>query len=214
MNYFDKELKMIQANVPDSRHIFKERHYDFTPLTEALKGYIKNFGAGNSWTSDQLDAHWCSVVGLAQHYMPAHVAQHYCNSGESFAPQGDDTPPTFKEKVLRRSLEFYNGISKKTERWWFGCAVDARILGSGSMPDSGSSPGFDFGVLRWDTVGCGGRMPPRASSTFLRGGRVDLTALMVLCKVRTHDALKLKQLIDSLQKPETGSDLARCAVQQ
>lgn len=195
----DDELKLIEKNVPDSRHIFREKHYDFTPLTEALEVYVKSFDFGNNWKLNQRETHWCTVVGLAQHYAPAHVAQHYCNPDESFDPKNNYTPPTFKEKVLKRVLTFYHWSSAtadNTEPWWPSSGVS--LSGSNVLS-------LDFGIFR---AGCW--RARRDSGQMLAGfSRADLTALTALCKVRTDDARELKQLLDSLQKPGTGSEPAR-----
>ncbi len=205
----DDELKMIEKNVSDSRHIFKEKHYDFTPLTEALKVYVKSFHAGNNWTWDQSVAHWCIVVGLAQHYAPAHVAQHYCNPDESFDPQNNFTPPTFKENVLKRVLTFYNFISTKADKnelWW----PSSRASGS-----NGLGPGIDIGILRGRAHGCAA--PDMAwgldalSQVYARTR--DLTAVTAMCEVRKSEVPELKRRLDSLQKPDAGPEpAARCIV--
>ncbi len=202
----DDELKMIQNYVPDSRHIFQEKHYDFTPLIKALEVYAHSFYADKPWFWEQHEAHWSSVVGLEQHYAPAHVAQHYCNPDESFSSQYkyNCPQPTFKENVLKRTLELDNWISNKKERWWTE-AVDSSVQVSG--------PGLDFAIFRTNAGavardhserrGIGGGPPALA-----RSGTVDLEALRALCKVRTDDAHEIKQLLDSLQKPG-----ASCVVQ-
>ncbi len=60
----------------------REKHYDFTPILTALKTYVDNYDhwyANLMWA--EMERQWCRVVGLAQRYVPAHVAQHYCDPG-------------------------------------------------------------------------------------------------------------------------------------
>ncbi len=197
----EAELEMIQKNVPNSRHIFKEKHYDFAPLLKALDRYVHSFDVGNTWALDQSDAHWCNVVGLAQHYALAQIAQHYCNPDESFDPQNNNTPPTFKEKVLKRVLTFNNWISSKTEPWW----PSSGVSGSNLL-------GLDFGILR--------RGDPWASAesadeewAWPAGAAHDFMALTALCEMRKSELPELKRLLDSLQKPDADPEPARCLVQ-
>ena len=81
-----------------------EKHYDFSPLIEALQTYVNHY---NDWyptnNFDAMRNQWSKVVGLAQRYVPAHVAQHYCDPDESFHPT-----PQFNKKTFKRALEFYN----------------------------------------------------------------------------------------------------------
>lgn len=190
-------LRVIE-NVSGSRHIFKEEHYDFTPLTSALEEYVSNYP---NWTDEQCIAHWCTVVGLLQRYMPAHVAQHYCNPNESFDPTGDGrTPPTFNEQTLKRTLILLNYLENKLVHWWaMGVGGSSEVLG------------IDFGNCRagqYVREGRGGV----AVRQGLWGASPDLVALTALCEMRTSELLELKQQLDSLQKPDAGSEPARCSV--
>jgi len=108
-----------------------EKHYDFSPLIEALQTYVNHH---NDWyATDNFDAminQWSKVVGLAQRYVPAHVAQHYCDPDESF-----DKTPQFNKKTFKRALEFYNYITGKREFWF-------------APVSSTSGLGVNFGIYR------------------------------------------------------------------
>ncbi len=197
----EDELRVIEL-VSVSRHMFQEKHYDFTPLITALQEYVRNYP---NWTNEECIAHWCTVVGLLQRYMPAHVAQHYCNPNESFDPTGDGrTPPTFKEQILKRTLILYNYQVNKPVPWWARPGVGiSKVLGN----DFGSVRGCARGGagVEWTVaVGAGGRRDAAPS--------IDFVALTALCEMRTSELLELKQQLDLLQKPDAGSEPARCSL--
>lgn len=79
------------------------RHFDLTPLKQALQNYIDgydNWYNTNNWTA--LAAAWMRV-GVEQRDIPVHVVNEYCRKDRSFDPL-----PTFREDKLPRELTFYN----------------------------------------------------------------------------------------------------------
>jgi len=191
----EDELSVIER-VSNSPHQFKENHYDFTPLITALQEYVDNY---LNWTDEERIAHWCTVVALLQRYIPAHVAQHYCNPNESFVQtHTTDTPPTFKEQTLKRTLILYNNLENQLVSWWPMRAVaGSEVLG------------VDFGNLRGARDGeCGCARGERGLSR-LGAAMCDLTALTALCKMRTSELPRLKALLDSLQKLDAGFEPAQ-----
>jgi hypothetical protein len=161
-----------------------ETHYDFSPIKAALQIYIINY---TDWEDNEnLDAmthQWSRVVGLAQRYVPAHVAQHYCDPDESFHPT-----PSFNKKTFVRSLEFHNDFKHQNEFWF-----------APFSPTSGL--GVDFGILRlWSRAR--GVWAERLGM-WTAGAHVDLAALTALCKVRTGDLVPLRQRLECpIQKPD------------
>jgi hypothetical protein len=109
----------------EARH---EKHFDFLPLLKALKDYVDNF---DIWDWPKKDNHWCTVVGLMQCGLPAHVRQHYCDPDESFHPT-----PAFNKNTFKRSLAFYNYVTGYNEIWGSCGLVNLSGLG------------FNFGVAR------------------------------------------------------------------
>jgi hypothetical protein len=164
----------------------QEKHYDFSPLIEALQTYVNHY---NDWyATDNFDAminQWSKVVGLAQRYVPAHVAQHYCDPDESF-----DKTPQFNKKTFKRALEFYNYITGKRE-FWFAPVSSTSGLGVNFGICRGSTPGTATGRRRW-----------------ARGrAEVDSAAMTALCKVRTLDLVPLMQRLEGpIQKPDADHD--------
>jgi hypothetical protein len=89
-----------------------ERHFSLQPLITALETYVTEY---NNWTDEQRKKHWCTVVGLAQTVLPAHIRHHYCDPEESFCDK-----PNFKKPKLKRSLEIYNWVANKYQLWGQG----------------------------------------------------------------------------------------------
>ena len=76
--------------------ITHETHFNFSPIKAALQTCVDNYPdwvENNNW--DAMRNQWSNVVGLAQRYIPAHVAQHYCDPDEAFYPT-----PAFNKKHL------------------------------------------------------------------------------------------------------------------
>ncbi len=176
-----------------------ETYYDFSPLIEALQTYVTHY---DDWyATNNVDAmrnQWSNVVGLAQRYVPAHVAQQYCDPDESFDPT-----PQFNKKTFKRALEFYNHMTKKHEFWF-------------APVSSTSGLGVNFGILRgpasaggWRAV-CGGRYGGACVGGL---GRDDFAAMTALCKVRTLDLVPLMQRLEGpIQKPDADHDSPQCVI--
>ena len=172
-----------------------ETHYDFSPLIEALQTYVNHY---NDWYAtnnfDAMRNQWFKVVGLAQRYVPAHVAQHYCDPDESFDPT-----PQFNKKTFKRALEFYNYITGKREFWF-------------APVSSTSGLGVNFGIYR--------AADGRATSTrrTIRRPRrdiplIDSSAMTALCEVRTLDLVPLMQRLEGpIQKPDADHDSPQCVI--
>ena len=170
-----------------------EKHYDFSPLIEALQTYVNHF---NDWHANNFDAmrnQWYKVVGLAQRYVPAHVAQHYCDPDESFDPT-----PQFNKKTFKRALEFhnYNYITCKRE-FWFAPGSSTSVLG------------VNFGIFRGDVIAAWALDWPAP----LQEARIDSAALTALCEARTRDLVPLMQRLEGpIQKPDADHDSPQCVI--
>ena len=161
-----------------------ETHYNFSSLIEALQTYINNY---RGWfETDNLVAmknQWSKVVGLAQRYVPAHVAQHYCDPDESFDPT-----PLFNKKEFRRSLSFYNCVNKCPEFWF-------------AAVSSTSGLGVNFGIFRVSSA-------PGAMGRSVFRMFADLPAVIALCKVRTADLVSLLLRLQSpIQEPDVDPEM-------
>ena len=166
-----------------------EVHYDFSPIKAALQTYVDNcpnWEADENW--DAMTDQWCKVVGLAQRYFPANVAQHYCDHAESFDPT-----PAFNKKTFVRSLVFFYYVSDRHEFWFAPTTRCAR-----------DRLGADFGICRGDRrKGAGAWARAVACGPGVRLARLDLAALTALCEVRTADLVPLmKRLEGPIQKPD------------
>ena len=160
-----------------------ETHYDFSPIKAALQTYVDKYpnwkAASNS---DAMRHQWCKVVGLAQRYFPAHVAQHYCDPAESFYPT-----PAFNKKTFVRSLEFYNAVRGRAEFWFAPIS-----------PTSGL--GVDFGIVVLDSGAVAAR--GAGDQAVWHPRTCDLAALTALCEVRTANLVPLMQRLEGpIQKP-------------
>ncbi|HGF1595810.1 TPA: hypothetical protein ACF9NF_002046 [Legionella pneumophila] len=130
-----------------------EVHFNLQPLITALRTYVEKY---DNWTEQEREKHWCTVVGLAQTLIPAHIRHHYCDPDEAFWDN-----PDFKKPKLKRSLEIYNWVLGKSQLW----------------AESLTGLGRDFGIY----AGAGGR-GRRGSGV----PRANLTALTALDKTRTE----------------------------
>ncbi|MCL9683983.1 hypothetical protein [Legionella maioricensis] len=152
-----------------------ERQFSLQPLIDALNTYVINF---DNWADDERKAHWCSVVGLAQTLIPAHIRHHYCTPEEAFGNN-----PNLKKPKLERSLRIYNPL--EGWQWWSegvpGLGTDFGVYSQGR-----------YGVL-W--VGRSGHDAVRG----LHAAVADLEALTALEKARTE--IDLPKLIERLHTP-------------
>ena len=170
-----------------------EKHYDFSSLVEALQTYVNDYD--DWWNKDAIINQWSTVVGLAQHYVPAHVAQHYCDPDESFDPT-----PQFNKKTFKREFKFINGMNDKPE-FWFAPVSSTKAcvpIVLGGFCVSGPVLGVDCGILRGGSVlGAGGGLV----GTHLAWILIDLAAMTALCTVRKQDlALLIQRLEGPIQK--------------
>ncbi len=99
----------------------KERRFNLQPLITALQAYIDNY---DDWTEEQRQNHWCTVVGLAQRLIPAHIRHHYCDTEETFWSYS-----ALRKPKLERSLEIYNWVLNKSQLWSEALASLGRDFG-------------------------------------------------------------------------------------
>jgi hypothetical protein len=148
-----------------------EVHFNLQPLITALRTYVERY---DDWKEEeQREKHWCTIVGLAQTLIPAHIRHHYCDPEEAFWNN-----PDFKKPKLKRSLEIYNWVLEKSQLWSEG------LVGLGR----------DFGI--YAHLGLGGAA---ADSGRLAVARRNLAALTALDEARTE--IDLPALIERLHIP-------------
>ncbi|CZG67423.1 TPA: hypothetical protein JBE10_10820 [Legionella pneumophila subsp. pneumophila] len=169
--YEELMAKGVAYQLQGVRHE-NERHFNLQPLITALRTYVEKY---DNWTVKEREVHWCTVVGLAQTLIPAHIRHHYCDPEEAFWNN-----PNFKKPKLKRSLELYNWTVHQSQLWTEG------LVGLGS----------DFGIYASQLASVG----PRAE----RGGRqgraaANLTALTALDEAGTE--IDLPALIERLYIP-------------
>ena len=155
-----------------------ETHYDFSPIKAALQTYIDNHP--NWWAAQNLYAmnyQWSKVVGLAQRYVPAHVAQHYCNPKVLLS-----SGSAFNKKTFVRFLEFCHWDRRRWEFWFAPVS-----------PTSGL--GVDFGIIGRPQA-TGRARVDGVSWSIYDAVRRDLSALTALCEVRTGDLVPLMQRLE------------------
>lgn len=152
--------------------IQREHHFSLQPLITALSTYVTEY---NNWTEEQRQLHWCTVVGLAQTVLPAHIRHHYCDPDESFWDK-----PNFKKPKLKRSLQIYNWVADKFQLW----SECLTALGS------------DFGIYA-SAASRGAWVRRRVAGAPVR--LVDLAALKALDEMRT--SIDMPALIKRLYTP-------------
>lgn len=153
-------------------NISSERHFDFSPLIDALNDYVENIDTRNL---QEQDAAWCKGVGGAQRNVPAHVAKEYCRKDRNFYPV-----PDFKEARLPHELGFFNYVTNSHSSWF-----------SGSL-------GSQIGILGYFAGRARGIKPnlPKSDhfSNWLRKRAcVDLAAVTALRQVRLKELEILKK---------------------
>ncbi|MFT4059501.1 MAG: hypothetical protein QM652_08130 [Legionella sp.] len=146
-----------------------EVHFNLQPLITALRTSVEKY---DNWTEKERELHWCTVVGLAQTLIPAHIRHHYCDPEEAFWNN-----PDFKKPKLKRSLKIYNWVLEKSQLW------SESLVGLGR----------DFGIyaLRMRNGAAGGKGVRRAEQ--------NLTAVTALDEARTE--IDLPALIERLHTP-------------
>ncbi|WP_298622819.1 hypothetical protein [uncultured Legionella sp.] len=151
--------------------IYKNKlSFGFIPLIKTLEDYIKNFRI-----KKEREHYFCTMVGKAQTLVPAHLAQHYCDSDTSFG-----LTPVFTAETFTRCLDVKKADSDIFHQWWT-CGRDG-ILGE------------DFGYIRgfskesvWE-----GTQPNRDNA------RKDLEAITTLFAKRQEDRVAIGVALNTL----------------
>ncbi len=149
-----------------------EVHFNLQPLITALRTYVGSYAG---WTEKERELHWCTIVGLAQTLIPAHIRHHYCDPEEAFWNN-----PDFKKPKLKRSLEIYNWVLVKSQLWSEG------LVGLGR----------DFGLY---APGVAGRPGGTEGTGLPDVARANLAAMTALDDARTK--IDMPALIERLQTP-------------
>ncbi|MCE0723675.1 hypothetical protein [Legionella resiliens] len=148
------------------------KHFDFTPLKNALRNYIDGYDSWYStknWTA--MENAWMQV-GLAQRELPVHVINEYCRKDRSFDPTHQ-----FNEETLPWELSFYN----------YNTDMDSTLFPLVVSASSGLGVDFAlFGVTgkAWGAARCG------AGVEWLR---IELAAVERLDEVRTADRTQSRE---------------------
>jgi hypothetical protein len=153
-----------------------EKHFDFSVLVNALKTYVEQF---IKWDWPEREKYWCSDVGLAQRYVPAHVMQHYCDEETFFYPT-----PSFTKETFKRTLRFAMTDS---------CGMDWTGI---STPDTERVLGVHFAI-----AGSEQEMPMWRGGTGLDISQCTYLiweTLDVLCNVRTKDFNLLRSRLENM----------------
>ena len=162
------------------------KHYDFTPLTQALRPCVDAY---NCWKSDLYKHHWCKVVGLAQTQVPAHVANEYCRSDRAFYPT-----PSFLEPTLPRNLALIDGGT-------YFPLICLPLYPHPFIPTLGRDFAYLSGCCRIDF--CGSPVVTIAYAT-AEVIQYDYLAVTALCKVRTTQLDELKRELEPVPTRRLG----------
>ena len=176
--YEELEKKSIHYTLDGVIH--NEKYFNFSPLITALRTHKDNF---QHWGKAARQTHWCTVVGKAQWFLPAHAAQHYCDQDEAFYPV-----PNFDKENFKRTLIFHNAITN-TDYFWYSSSNDSFRLGVDCAVVHGTTlPGAD-GYEAW---GCTGGLDTAAMAP------IDLEAITALYERRSkHDLVALIQQLQT-----------------
>ncbi len=162
-------------------HVVKHsRHFDLTPLKEALRRYVDEYPAWEAANDETaMKAAWMRV-GLAQRDLPVHVVNEYCRPDRAFDPL-----PTFNDVTLPRTIRYFDYRSFEVESLF-------PLVISGS-----SGLGVDFALYRART---GGRQLQTGGNSSARPNRraacLDFAAVSHLDEVRTADLMKSRKILE------------------
>lgn len=158
-----------------------ERHFNLQPLITALRTYVEHY---NGWTEKERELHWCTIVGLAQTLIPAHIRHHYCDPEEAF---WDNT--SFKKPKLKRTLEIYNWIVGKSQLWsegLVGLGSNFGIYAVAALQGDWGRLGRCGGASVGDDDGCRGSCAENlAALTALNEARTDIDLPMLIERLHT-----------------------------
>ncbi|MCL9683667.1 hypothetical protein [Legionella maioricensis] len=155
-----------------------ERHFNLQSLKTALNTYVTNH---NNWSEEQRREHWCTVVGLVQTLIPAHIRHHYCDPEEAF---WDNT--NFAKPKLTRLLGVYSWDSTELQLW------SESLVGLGSSFGIYHAVGFE---MRWHNALSVGQPTMHVEKCIAS----NLAALTALDETRT--GVDLPALIERLYTP-------------
>ncbi|KTC78413.1 hypothetical protein [Legionella brunensis] len=172
-----EELKTKGIRYTLNGVIFNESHFSLSPLLTVLQTYVTNF---YNLEKKQRQSYWCTVVGKAQWFVPAHIAQHYCDQEDNFC-----STPKFDKDHFERNLTYYDALTNEPH-FWFSPANESTGLGVNvGVVHGGALPG-EAGYVAW---GCLGGLDQAAAMA-----PIDLAALSTLYEVRMNrDLVHLEQ---------------------
>ncbi|MBA2653116.1 MAG: hypothetical protein H0U73_12765 [Tatlockia sp.] len=176
--------------------IYIEKHYDFS-IIPSLERYVKSGG-----DNDKL---WYEV-GKDQYNVPAHVAQHYCESNTSFKYSD------FKEEVFTRKLGGIGTIGVNTDcdtLDWYDKRLGVEYAITRGLSNKG--PGaYEDGPSISGIYGRSGNGKASlwTGSSYDTGPAIDLDAMIRLQKARIADLAELKLVLQS-PLPPLGVDYPR-----
>lgn len=134
ITYQEEELRRIEQCIPTARHLFKERHFDFTPLIHALETTGHLFVAPPRSNQIGHDEYFRTAVGTLQRLAPAHVIQH-CLAPRLICDTSDSLKRSFEVFVSKYNDEWYGKALGNCFRYfyngsWEELGVDFAILGT------------------------------------------------------------------------------------
>lgn len=178
LKYLPHEQAVKQLQEHEAQGTEYGTYYDFKPLIRALQDYVHKCA---TWDDVQREHHWVKMVGGAQQFVPAHVANEYCRLDRAFLEKPPQYfTPSFTEASLPRTLKIYADVD------WF------------PLKDAGSGVGLNIACHRcaapyllWNVPGS--RYAGRALTGYMNTLAKEVSALSTLCQVRTSQLDKLKQ---------------------
>lgn len=183
LNYLPKEkyqeagAQLQELETPGRE---RGRHYDATPLINALQNYVqrhRDLDYDNHSTSEkaaELTLLWCKGVGLPQRMIPIALVLEYCRKDHSFHPtpnyENDTAPPT------DTTTEFYDWTQSRWALWF-------------PLPEG---LGSTFAIVRAVS------QPARVLRCLsLAAAEIDLAAVTAWYEVGQKKLLELKQILQN-----------------
>lgn len=134
LKYIDKETAVLQINeVKEKGVVYQmttlgqrivavcEHYFNIVDYLNKLQTYIENYGL---WRLERTYDYWRNTIGMAQRFLPACIAQEYCQPDRSF-----EVIPDFSKQDFVRTLVYFNSNNSR-DTWFSFKEISDSMLGA------------------------------------------------------------------------------------
>lgn len=195
LNHISKDQKKIASEQLEELEVKKTEHgahYDFVPLLEALVTYTTN-------KDQHRNSHyWRTVIGNEQKFVPAHVANEYCQTNRIITSTCM-LEPRFKNRKLKRTMKCGNFRTAHLYEWF----------PLSRNPGLGREYAITISRNEWPGAVQRHQYPDAADMADQKAGYglLDLAFLSVLFKVRVSEYEEIKADLQTKQPVKQNDNL-------